>query len=600
MESNIREAIAAVRAGEKNRAFRLLREIIETNPDSEEAELAWIWMSTVVDNPERKRQALEAALRLNPNNQTAQLGLTKLGQLSPPHEAGLESSWPPALQSEPVARETVTEPSPAVEGDALETTTSWHLIPLPAITWVQLLGLAGAFLLALGVFLPIVRIPIAGSQNYFQNGQGDGVFIILLALVVIGFVIMRRNNWLWLPGMLSLALVGFTLSSLVVLIREIRQSVTAEMEDSLFGGLATLFLESIQIEWGWIALVTGALLILGAAYLGRHDNWRRYLAASLMISVGVVLVLWILRANGLVDAFAISAPEWDGQTPTSVRAVEVPVGEPANYEAGALRVLEVHVPAAFYITSSSSFGREAAEPVQGTEFAAVELEFRCSESTEVVCDTVPEASLELLLADGRQVDDDWAIHDAPELGYEDVSGGATTTGWRVFRVPEDVELSALVVEPFSGEEVFHVQLPTPRDGFAVAHPPMVLDSGGSSRLIPGLRQALSSAGVQAPIVARFENDSGSGVGIDMCAETTFYFDEDEALEENRRALLDVAEVAVEYLEGGDYLVVIMSDCSSISSLSSATFILDYQDLNRWRRREYTDQQLLHRVLISLD
>lgn len=598
MESNLEVAIGAVRAGQRNRAFRLLRQIIEANPQSKEAELAWIWISAVVNDPERKRQALEAALVLNPNNQTAQLGLRKLAQLSPPHEASQERFLQPAPQREPAARDTATEPAPAVERDGLKTTTSPHFVPLPAVTWVQLLGLAGAFLLALGVFLPIIRIPIAGSQNYFQNGQGDGAIIILLAIVVIGFVIMRRNNWLWLPGMLSLTLVGFTLFSLVVLLREIRQSITAEMENSLFGGLATLFLESIQVEWGWIALVTGALMILGAAYFGRYGNWRRHLAASLMISVGVVLMLWILRVNGLVDAFAISTPDWDEQTSTSVRTVEVPVGESANYKAGALRVLQVHVPAAFYITASSSFGREAPEAVQGTEFAAVELEFRCSESTEVVCDLVPEAGLELLLADGRQVEDDWVLYDAPQLGGEDISGGATATGWRVFRVPEGAELEALVVEPFSGEEVFHVQLPASLDGYAVSHPPRMLDSGISVQLIPGLRRALSTTGIQAALVGRVESENGSGVGVEVCTETTFYFDEEEALDEHRQTLLDVVERAVEYLQDGENLAVTMNDCSL--SMSNVMFLFEYQDLDRWRRREYTDAQLLYRTRVSLD
>ncbi len=45
----------------------------------------------------------------------------------------------------------------------------------------QLLGLLGSALLFIGVFLPLVSIPLLGSLNYFQNGRGDGVFVLLLA-----------------------------------------------------------------------------------------------------------------------------------------------------------------------------------------------------------------------------------------------------------------------------------------------------------------------------------------------------------------------------------------------------------------------------------
>src|SRR5687767_4806356 len=40
---------------------------------------------------------------------------------------------------------------------------------------VQWLGLAGAVLLFIGVFCPIISLPIAGNINYVLNGRGDGV-----------------------------------------------------------------------------------------------------------------------------------------------------------------------------------------------------------------------------------------------------------------------------------------------------------------------------------------------------------------------------------------------------------------------------------------
>jgi len=45
----------------------------------------------------------------------------------------------------------------------------------------QLVGLAGTILLAVGVFLPLVSMPLIGSLTYFNNGRGDGVIVLILA-----------------------------------------------------------------------------------------------------------------------------------------------------------------------------------------------------------------------------------------------------------------------------------------------------------------------------------------------------------------------------------------------------------------------------------
>src|ERR1043165_399933 len=46
-----------------------------------------------------------------------------------------------------------------------------------------LLGIAGSLVLFVGVFTPIVSMPVVGNVNYFQNGEGDGVIVLILALI---------------------------------------------------------------------------------------------------------------------------------------------------------------------------------------------------------------------------------------------------------------------------------------------------------------------------------------------------------------------------------------------------------------------------------
>jgi ferric-dicitrate binding protein FerR (iron transport regulator) len=56
--------------------------LLESNPHSE---AAWLWMSTIVDDPEQERACLEKVLEINPNDERAQRRWFELqGTLSPP------------------------------------------------------------------------------------------------------------------------------------------------------------------------------------------------------------------------------------------------------------------------------------------------------------------------------------------------------------------------------------------------------------------------------------------------------------------------------------------------------------------------------------
>ena len=126
------------------------------------------------------------------------------------------------------------------------------------------LALAGAALLVVGVFLPIVSMPMVGSVNYFANGRGDGIVVMILAAAAAALALTRKFKFVTFVGLASLALVTFTLFRLISGLNTAR----AEMEKSLTGnpfkGLGDAFLSSIQVQWGWLPLVVGSFLIMAA------------------------------------------------------------------------------------------------------------------------------------------------------------------------------------------------------------------------------------------------------------------------------------------------------------------------------------------------
>ncbi|MGQ9501769.1 MAG: tetratricopeptide repeat protein [Anaerolineae bacterium] len=74
-------AIAALKAGKKTEARRLLEGILATDRYNEQA---WLWMSGVVDTDAERVVCLENVLTLNPYNERARKGLEQLGRTPPP------------------------------------------------------------------------------------------------------------------------------------------------------------------------------------------------------------------------------------------------------------------------------------------------------------------------------------------------------------------------------------------------------------------------------------------------------------------------------------------------------------------------------------
>ena len=122
----------------------------------------------------------------------------------------------------------------------------------------QMFGLAGAVLLIIGTFFPLVTLPIVGSLNYFSNGTGDGIFVIGYGALAILFTVIKRYKLLWIPALLAIAQLTYALINFNQKLSEAK----ALLQDNIFGqGLAS----TIHLDWAWIVLFAGAALLVIAA-----------------------------------------------------------------------------------------------------------------------------------------------------------------------------------------------------------------------------------------------------------------------------------------------------------------------------------------------
>lgn len=99
LDEKLRTGIEAARRGDKATASRLLRQVVDSSPNNE---IAWMWLASALDNLGERRQALEQALRINPNNTRAQQALEQLNAVLGEPATVRRGATPPAGLPRPV------------------------------------------------------------------------------------------------------------------------------------------------------------------------------------------------------------------------------------------------------------------------------------------------------------------------------------------------------------------------------------------------------------------------------------------------------------------------------------------------------------------
>ncbi len=131
----------------------------------------------------------------------------------------------------------------------------------------QVFALIGSALLVLGVFAPIVSVPLMGNLTYFQNGEGDGVIILVLALVSAILAFGRKFRFVWYTALSSAAVLTFTFVTFKMKMADMAKDMRASLAGNPFSGFGEVALQSIQLQWGWALLILGIASLLISAQL---------------------------------------------------------------------------------------------------------------------------------------------------------------------------------------------------------------------------------------------------------------------------------------------------------------------------------------------
>lgn len=130
----------------------------------------------------------------------------------------------------------------------------------------QLIGFGGGILLLLGIFLPIVSMPIVGSVSIFSSGRVDGYILLGLTIVSLFFVFQNTLRLLKFTSVISLLMVLISFVYVVLKVNNLKGDLAKDLEGNPFGGLAQAMASTVQIQYGWVFLFIGSLLLVYVAF----------------------------------------------------------------------------------------------------------------------------------------------------------------------------------------------------------------------------------------------------------------------------------------------------------------------------------------------
>jgi len=281
----LQQGIAAVRVGQKARARELLKQVIGLNRYNE---LAWLWLSGVIDDLAGRMQCLENVLAVNPDNAAARKGLAQLqAQIAPPEIEPLPSPTRGALYDQSPSPRTKSRMTNSVP-EAVHPPTSISRAKTPATEDVQIKPAGhtgfGAFVAAVlaylgtaipvGIVLGFIGVLIAHQMDYPKVTHTRFLFKTRTTIEPlppeIQFMTITLANWtsMALAGVvvarrrLGGSRVGVVLNCLIIGIAYVLLSIALQPKLSELSGL-----EIINTTVSYVEFIFGPPIGMLAAWL---------------------------------------------------------------------------------------------------------------------------------------------------------------------------------------------------------------------------------------------------------------------------------------------------------------------------------------------
>jgi hypothetical protein len=103
--------------------------------------------------------------------------------------------------------------------------------------------------------------------DYFRDGDGDGLFVLILAAVAAFLLYIKLFHWLRYAGIGAIIIMAITLFDYFNNKSQIREEYSSDDSNFFSQVMSQMADNSVTLEWGWIILFVGASMLIYASYL---------------------------------------------------------------------------------------------------------------------------------------------------------------------------------------------------------------------------------------------------------------------------------------------------------------------------------------------
>ena len=171
---------------------------------------------------------------------------------------------------------------------------------------IKIMALAGAALLAAGVFLPVIRVPKRGNMTLMEL-ESAGTIVLVLAGVAAAIALIGWTRHVLWPGIAALGLLAFAYQRTNAEIAQSRSRLGVGVGEDPLAAIRDLAASNSSLEYGWAVMAVAALLVVAvAAIIVLYVKTRSVDPAEQARYAGRILALRTIDASIDQDVLRVS------------------------------------------------------------------------------------------------------------------------------------------------------------------------------------------------------------------------------------------------------------------------------------------------------
>ncbi|MBL7893115.1 MAG: hypothetical protein JNL63_10825 [Bacteroidia bacterium] len=141
------------------------------------------------------------------------------------------------------------------------------------ITKQQITGIVGADLLVIGLFLPVVNVPLMGDCNFFEVGNFNGLLDYSLKGIAYGIIglgaasmllsVLNYCRGLLITGLIAIGAFALTLKQF----NDLSANLHDDVATNFLMNITNTTVDESNLRWGWIILFAGAVVLIVTSFL---------------------------------------------------------------------------------------------------------------------------------------------------------------------------------------------------------------------------------------------------------------------------------------------------------------------------------------------